>query len=276
MHFVMTSQYDSFRALHIPGNPFILANAWDLGSAKMLAALGAKALATTSAGHAFTLGKCDMGNVSRDVALQHANDLVTATNLPVSADLENGYGEAPEVVAETTQLAIEAGLAGLCIEDTAIPDSHSYDFALAVERIQAAAAVAGGKIVLVARADGVMLGNYDSDEALRRLLAFSKVGADVLFAPVLPDIETVQRICTALDKPFNVLAAGKFTRYSVKQLAAAGVARISLGSALARVTHQAIYDCATQMFNNGELSALTAAADGDSIDALLKREQSHS
>ena len=159
----MTSRYEHFKALHIPGRPFILANAWDVGSAKMLAALGAKALATTSSGHAFTLGKTDMGHVSRDVALQHANDLVVATNLPVSADLENGYGEAPEIVAETTRLAIEAGLAGLCIEDTALPDSRSYSFELSVERIKAASAAAAGKIVLVARADGVMLGNYDGD-----------------------------------------------------------------------------------------------------------------
>ena len=269
----MTSRYEHFKALHIPGRPFILANAWDVGSAKMLAALGAKALATTSSGHAFTLGKTDMGHVSRDVALQHANDLVVATNLPVSADLENGYGEAPEIVAETTRLAIEAGLAGLCIEDTALPDSRSYSFELSVERIKAASAAAAGKIVLVARADGVMLGNYDGDEAQRRLLAFEKAGADVLYAPWLADLETVQHICANLNKPFNVLAAGKFSRYSVAQFVAAGVARISLGGALARVTHKAIYDCATRMFDNGDFSGLAAAADGDKIDTLLKRGQ---
>ena len=270
----MTSRYEHFKALHIPGRPFILANAWDVGSAKMLAAVGGKSTGDPPPpAMLLRWAKTDMGHVSRDVALQHANDLVVATNLPVSADLENGYGEAPEIVAETTRLAIEAGLAGLCIEDTALPDSRSYSFELSVERIKAASAAAAGKIVLVARADGVMLGNYDGDEAQRRLLAFEKAGADVLYAPWLADLETVQHICANLNKPFNVLAAGKFSRYSVAQFAAAGVARISLGGALARVTHKAIYDCATRMFDNGDFSGLAAAADGDKIDTLLKRGQ---
>ncbi len=150
-----------FRALHQPGNPFILANAWDVGSARMLAALGAPAIATSSAAHAFTLGRPDMGHVSRDEALSHACAIAAAVNVPVSGDFENGFGEAPETCAETVRLAAEAGIAGISIEDTALPSATPCAFDLAVERIRAAAARAlPGDFVLVARADGLMNGQY--------------------------------------------------------------------------------------------------------------------
>ena len=132
----------AFRALHRPGNPFILANAWDVGSARMLAALGAEAIATSSAAHAFTLGRPDGGHVTRDEALAHAQELVAATSVPVSGDFENGFGDAPETCAQTVRLAAEVGLAGISIEDTELPDSGAYAFDLAVERIRAAAAAA--------------------------------------------------------------------------------------------------------------------------------------
>ena len=264
-----SERVEYFRALHVPGDPFILPNAWDIGSAKILAALGARALATTSAGHAFTLGLPDMGHVSRDEALAHAADLVAATPLPVSADLENGYGEAPEIVAETVRLAIEIGLCGLCIEDTALPDTAPYPFELALERIRCAVVAAGGKIVLVARADGVMNAHYDCDEAIRRLQAFSSVGADVLYAPMLPHIADLRRLCTLVDKPVNALVSGNFTNVCLSDFAAAGAARISIGSALARVTHAVTAECGRAMFDRGDFSGLTAGAKGGEIDALL-------
>ncbi|TMV79561.1 isocitrate lyase/phosphoenolpyruvate mutase family protein, partial [Thioclava sp. BHET1] len=173
-----------FRALHRPGQPFILVNVWDAGSARMMAALGAQALATSSAAQAFTLGRPDGGTITRDEALAHAEMLVAATPLPVSGDLENGFGAAPETCAETVRLAAEVGLAGISIEDTALPGDAPYEFDLAVERMRAAAAAARAlprDFMLIARADGVMLGHYGLEEALRRIRAFDAAGADGLY-----------------------------------------------------------------------------------------------
>ncbi len=269
----MTDIGTRFRALHHPGDPFILANAWDIGSAKMLAALGAEAIGTSSAAHAFTLGKPDMGHVTRDEALAHAADLVAAVNVPVSGDFENGFGEAPDTVAETVRLAAEAGLAGISIEDTALPGTGAYDFELAVERIRAAAAAARAlpdDFVLVARADGVMNGTYDTEEALARIRAFDEAGADCLYVPLPPTTDDLVRICKATKKPVNALAAGPtYTRLTRTQYAVMGVARISLGSALARVTHRAIFDAAEAMLGAGDFSSLGRGIAGSKVDALL-------
>lgn len=262
----------ALRALHRRGNPFILANAWDAGSAKMLAALGAQAIATSSAAHAFTLGRPDLGHVSRDEALAHAQDLVAAVNLPVSGDFENGYGEAPEDVAETVRLASEAGLAGISIEDTALPGSGAYGRELAIERIRAGAAAARalpGDFVLVARADGVMHGSYDLDEALARLAGYEAAGADCLYVPVPGSLEDQARICAATELPVNALAVGPFTSVSRAQFAQIGVARISLGAALARATHRVIFDAGKAMFGAGDFSPLAATIAGSEVDALL-------
>ncbi|MEL6985223.1 MAG: isocitrate lyase/phosphoenolpyruvate mutase family protein, partial [Actinomycetota bacterium] len=240
-----------FRDLHRPGNPFILANAWDVGSARMLAALGAEAIGTSSAAHAFTLGLPDMGRVSRDQALEHAASLVEATPLPVSGDFENGFGEAPETVAETVTLSAGVGLAGISIEDTDLPDSGAYPFELAVERIAAAVEAARalpGDFVLLARADGVMNRSYDLDEGIRRLQAFEAAGADALYLPMPADLAAVGQICQAVSLPVNALAAGPFTDVTRREFADAGVARISLGSSLARATHRVIADAARAMF----------------------------
>lgn len=264
----------AFRALHRPGAPFILANAWDAGSARVLAALGAEAIATSSAALAFTLGRPDGGTVSRDEALAHAEALVAATPLPVSGDFENGFGEAPETCAETVRLAQEAGLAGLSIEDTALPGEGPYPFELALERIRAAVAAARAlprDIVLVARADGLMLGTYDLAEAIRRLQAFAEAGADCLYAPLPPRPEDIATICKAVGKPVNALAAGPHARLSRADFAAMGVARISLGSALARVTHRALVEAAATLLGKGDFTPLTAAASGTEVDALLSR-----
>ncbi len=263
----------NFRALHRPGNPFILANAWDIGSAKMLVGLGAEAIGTSSAAHAFTLGRPDMGHVSRDEALAHGQDLVAAVNVPVSGDFENGFGEAPEVCAETVRLSAEAGLAGISIEDTALPSPEPYPFTLAVERIRAAAAAARalpGDFVLVARADGIMNGQYDIEEALRRLKAFEDAGADCLYAPLPATLEDMARICAATRLPVNAIAAGPYTDVSRAEFAAAGVARISLGSTLARATHRLIHDAGRAMFQKGDFSPMGKVISGGDVEALFK------
>ncbi len=266
------TQAEIFRALHVPGKPFILANAWDAGSAKMLAALGARAVATSSAAHAFTLGRPDGGTVTRDEALTHAQDLVAAVNVPVQGDFENGFGDDPETCAETVRLAAEVGLAGICIEDTVLPAHTPYDRALAIERIRAAAATARtikGDFVLTARADGLMLNTYDLDEALARLNGFAASGADCLYAPLPASMADLTRICREVSKPVNVLVAGPYTAHTLADYAAIGAARLSLGSALARVTHRAIHDSALDMFQGGTFKRLGNGISGASVDSLL-------
>ena len=197
----MASIGETFRNLHVPGSPLVMINVWDQGTAKMMAALGAKALATSSAAHAYLLGKPDGGDISRDDALAHAQEIVSATALPVQGDFENGFGDDPDTCAETVRLSAEIGLAGICIEDTMFPSGDAYAFDLTVERIKAAVSAARTlpqDFVLTARADGVLMGSYDTDEALRRLQAFEVVGADCLYAPLLPDIDAVRRVTSAV------------------------------------------------------------------------------
>ncbi len=262
----------SFRDLHKKGDPFILANAWDRGSARMLEALGAQAIATSSAAHAFTLGRPDGGLVSREEALAHAADLVAAVDVPVSGDFENGFGHAPEVVAETVTLAAQAGLAGISIEDAALPDDRAYPFEEAVDRIRAAVEAARAlpaDFVLVARADGVMNGHYDMEEALKRIRAFDEAGADCLYVPLPPNVEELKRVIAATDKPVNVLVAGPYAKMTRTEFAQMGAARLSLGSALARVTHRVIRDAGVSMFDKGDFSELTKVIAGGDVDAML-------
>ena len=236
----------TFRDLHQPGTPFILANAWDAGSAKMLARLGAPAIATSSA--------------------------VAAVTVPVSGDFENGFGHDPDTCAETVRLSAEAGLAGISIEDAALPEDRAYDFAEAVERIRAAAAAARAlphDFILVARADGVMNGHYDIDEALRRIIAFDEAGADCLYVPLPKTMDDLRRVIAATTKPVNVLVAGPYAAHSVEFYAAMGAARLSLGSALARVTHKAIFDAAEAMFGAGDFTLLATGMKGADVDSLL-------
>ena len=264
----------SFRDLHQKGNPFILANAWDAGSAKMLAALGASAIGTSSAAHAFTLGRPDGGHVSRDEALTHAADLVAAVKVPVSGDFENGFGHAPEDVAETVRLSAEAGLAGISVEDAALPDDRAYPFEEAVARIRAGAAAARAlprDFVLVARADGVMNGHYDIEEALARIRAFDEAGADCLYVPMPKSVDDLKRVIGATAKPVNVLVAGPYAKLSRSTLAEMGAARLSLGSALARVTHRVIRDAGEAMFSAGDFTPLSGTMAGDAVDAMLRK-----
>lgn len=241
----------------------------------MMAAAGAKALATSSAAHAFTLGRPDMGAVSRDEALAHAETIVAATDLPVSGDFENGFGDAPEFVAETVRLAAEAGLSGCSVEDTMMSAGNpAYPFAMAIERIKAGAAAAralGRPFVFCARADGVMNGVYDLEEGIRRLRAFEAAGADLLYLPVPPGETELRQVLASVTKPVNALAAGPLRKLTVGEFAAMGVRRISLGSMIARLTHAAIRDSLEAMFGNGSFEPLLGAAPGGEIDAMLER-----
>lgn len=259
-----------FRALHRPGEPLVMPNPWDLGSARMLAALGAKALATTSSGHAFTLGRPDMGHVGRDEALEHAAAIAAAVAVPVNGDLENLYAREPDRAAETVHLAAEAGLAGCSIEDTDLPGSDAYPFELAVERVRVAVAAArAADIVLTARADGCLTRAYDADEAVRRCRAFAEAGADVIYAPLAP-MEAQAELCR-IGTPVNLLAAGKFAEGTVADYAAIGVARISIGGALARVTHKVILEAGKAMLERGDLSPLTNTVGASVVDPLLAK-----
>ena len=233
----MISQADKaqrFLALHRPGQPLLMPNPWDLGSARLLASLGFEALATTSSGFAATLGRND-GLVTRDEAMIHAAVIVAATDLPVSADLENGYADDPAGAAETMRLAIEVGLAGASIEDFARePGTGIYDIGLATERVAAAAEAAHAgpvSLVLTARAENYLRGNPDLAGTIARLQAYQEAGADVLYAPGLRSFEDISRVVHEVDRPVNVLALDDVP--PVAELARAGVARISVGGAFA-------------------------------------------
>lgn len=227
----------AFRALHVQEGVFVIPNPWDVGTARILAALGFKALATTSAGLAFSLGRRDgEGAVSRDEALAHARDIVGASDLPVSADLENCFGDAPDIVAETVRRAADAGLVGCSVEDATIdPARPIYDFDLAVARVAAAVKAARSLPVpftLTARAENFLHGRNDLDDTIRRLKAFEAAGADVLYAPGLPGIDAVNSVLAAVTKPINVLMGSKPLPFTVEQLGALGVRRVSVGGAL--------------------------------------------
>lgn len=270
----LSQRHEKFAQLHGAGC-FVIPNPWDTGSARMMAALGAQALATTSSGFAFTLGRPDLGTVSRDEALAHAAQMVSATNLPVTGDFENGFGDDPQTVAETIRLAREAGLSGCSIEDTSMtPGNPAYDFELAAERIKAAAAVAkkmADPFILCARADGVMNSVYDMKEAIRRIKAFEAAGADLLYVPVVPDLDSLRAVVRAVKKPVNALAAGVVARCSVADIAALGVRRISVGSQIARLTHAAIRDSVNGMLKHGSFASFKNAASGSQIDPMLKK-----
>ena len=244
-----------FQALHEGPGAFVLPNPWDAGTARILTSLGFKALTTTSAGLAFALGRRD-GEVTRDEALANARAIVDATDLPVAADLENGYGDAPEAAAETIRLAGEvAGLVGASIEDaTGDPRRPIYDFQQAVERVAAAAEAARAlpfPFMMVGRAENFLHGRPDLDDTIRRLQAYEGVGADVLYAPGLTRAEDIQTVCAAVRKPVNVVMGLKNASFSVAELAALGVRRISVGSALSRAALGAVVRAAREIQEHG-------------------------
>lgn len=268
----LRERHKMFRQLHESGC-FVIPNPWDMGSARMMAALGARALATTSAGFAFTLGRPDLGAVTRDEALAHAEGIVSATSLPVSGDFENGFADEPDRVAEAVRLAREVGLSGCSIEDTCMAEGNPpYGFEAAVDRIRAAADAARSlpdPFVLCARADGVLHGSYDMNEAVRRVQAFERAGADLLYVPLVPDATALQRVTRAVSGPVNALAAGAVARMTVTEIARAGVRRISVGSMVARLTHAAIRDAMRSMLGEGRFAIFSGAANGSEVDELL-------
>lgn len=268
----LAARHQAFHDLHQAGC-FVIPNPWDRGSARMMAALGAKALATSSAAHAFTLGRPDMGGVTRDEALAHAQDLIAATPLPISGDFENGFGDSPDEVAETVRLSGEVGLSGISVEDTRmVPGNPAYPFDLAVERIRAGAAAAQAlnrPFIFCARADGVMNGTYDLSEGIRRLQAFEAAGADLLYLPVPPGKAELAQVLASVRKPVNALAAGPLKQLTVAEMATMGVRRISTGSQIARLAHAAIRDATVAMLDQGSFAPLMGTASGDDIDALL-------
>ncbi len=243
-----------FLALHERPGAFVIANAWDGGSARLLAGFGFKALATSSWAAAASLGRRDHG-LRRDEALQLARVMTDATDLPVAADLENGYGDSPAAVAETIRLAAAAGLAGGSIEDATNDDANPlYDFDFAVQRVAAAVAAARAlpfRFVLTARAEGFVCGRPDLDDVIRRLQAYEQAGADVLFAPGLRELAQVKAVCAAVRRPVNFMNGMKGASFPVAQLAAVGVKRISLAASLYRSAMTGLRDAAKEMAERG-------------------------
>jgi 2-methylisocitrate lyase-like PEP mutase family enzyme len=254
---------EAFRALH--RGTFVIANAWDAGSARILAGLGFPALATSSGAHAGTLGRRD-GQVSRDEALAHARAVVEATALPVSADFENCFADEPDRAAETVRLAGEVGLAGCSIEDSV--QGKIYPLELAVERVAAAAKVS--RVVLTARAENFLRGNPNLDDTIRRLLAYEKAGADVLMAPGLPDLDAVRKVCQSLSKPFNFMAGIPRKSFSVAELQAAGVKRISLATSLWRAAMSGLIEGAREVKEKGTFGYVDRAIGTPDILKLMQ------
>ena len=239
-----------FQQLHRGSGYFVIGNAWDAGSARILAGLGFDALATSSGASAGVLGRRD-GMVTREEALAHARAIVEATDLPVSADLEKGFADAPDGVAETIRLTAASGLVGGSIEDfSADPQRPLYEFGHARERVVAAAEAAHKlpfAFTLTARAENFLRGNPDLDDTINRLQAFEAAGADVLMAPGLPDLAAVRTVCSALSRPFNFMAGIKGRSFSVEELAAAGVKRISLATSLYRAAMSGLVNAAREV-----------------------------
>ncbi len=260
-----------FLALHRNGDPLLLPNPWDVGSAKLLAALGFRALATTSSGFAATLGEDD-GSVDRAVVLEHSRTIAAATQLPVSADLENGYGDGPDVVAQTIRLAAETGLAGCSIEDsTGRSEEPVYDAGLAAERVAAAVEAAHSgpaRLVLTARAENHLHGRDDLADTIGRLQSFQEAGADVLYAPGLSDLADVRSLVASVDRPVNVLARPGLG--SVAALAEVGVARISVGGSFAFAALGALVVAGREFLEDGSFGFLAdSAAGGQAFRAAL-------
>jgi len=248
-----------FRALHERPGTFVIPNPWDAGSAKLLAKMGFEALATSSGASAMVLGKRD-GQVTRDEALAHLRGIAGACELPVAADLEKGFGDAPAVAAETVRLAAEAGVVGGSIEDATGDEAKPlFDMGFAAERVAAAAEAARAlpfPFTLTARTENYLRGNPDLDDTIRRLQAFEKAGADVLFAPGLPTLEAVRAVCRAVKKPVNFMVGIPGKSFSVAELAAAGVKRISLATSLYRVAMAALRDAAHEVKEHGTFGYL--------------------
>ena len=261
----------AFQALHRNAGTFVIANAWDGGSARILQSIGFSAIATSSGAAAGVLGRLD-GKITRDEALSQVRTIVAATDLPVSADLEKGFGDTPEIVAETVRLAADAGLAGCSIEDaTGQSDRPLFDFALAVDRVAAAVQVARAlpfPFTLTARSENFLRGNPNLDDTIKRLQAFEKAGADVLFAPLLPDLAAVRAVCSAVSKPVNFMVGVPGKSFSVAELADAGVKRISLATSLFRAAMTGLHEAAREVQEKGTFTYLDRLID---VNKFMRR-----
>lgn len=262
-----------FQALHRGPRVFVIANPWDAGSARILAGLGFEALATSSGASAGVLGRRD-GYVSRDEALAAARAIVEATDLPVSADLEKGFGDAPEDCAQTIRLAAEVGLVGGSIEDaTGNKERPLYDIVQASERVAAAVQAARAlpfPFTLTARAENFLRGNPNLDDTIVRLQAFEKAGADVLFAPGLPDLAAVRAVCAALSKPVNFMAGIKSRSFTVAELEAAGIKRISLATSLYRAAMSGLLNAAREVKEQGTFGYLDRTMSTPELNAFMR------
>lgn len=265
-------KYSAFRELHESNESFLLPNPWDIGSARLLKASGFKALATTSAGHAYTFGQGD-GSMDTQRILEHCKALVDATDLPVTGDLGKGFGNSPEAVADTIKKASETGLAGCSIEDyTGDPDNPIYDFTLAVERIAAACEAKNSlqhDFILTARCDNYACEIRQFDETLERLKAFELAGADVLYPPGLDDLEQITQCCSALDKPVNIVLESLSSTVTIKSLIGAGVKRMSLGSGLYLAAIGSFLSSVNEIKNTGTLNFLEHAADYSALETTF-------
>ncbi len=261
-----------FRDLHERAGAFVIPNPWDIGTARLLAQLGFEALATTSAGLAFSRGRPE-GRIDREASLAHAREIVEATDLPVSADLEGGFADEPESVAKTIELAAATGLAGASIEDyTGRPEAPIYDFDFAVERVRAAATAAAGlprPFLLTARAENHLHGRPDLADSIRRLQAFQEAGAGVLYAPGLKRADEIATLVRAVDRPVNVVMGLQGGNLSVTELADLGVKRISVGSALSRAALGAFLRAAREILGEGSFTFADEAASFSELDGLF-------
>jgi len=262
-----------FRSLHERDGAFIIPNPWDVGTARLLKSLGFEALATTSAGFAFSAGQPD-NTIGRDRMMIHVAEIVSATDLPVSADLESGFGESPETVAETIQLASQTGLVGGSIEDrTGSPDSPIYELDLAVERIRAAAEAAHALpfvFTLTARAENYIVGRQDLKDTILRLQAYQEAGADVLYAPGLKSKEDITTVVRSVDRPVNVIMGLQGSQLSLSTLSEIGVKRVSVGSALSRAAMGAFLRAATEMKMHGTFTFAEQAVTFKEINTLFQ------
>ena len=264
----------AFRALHHREDAFIIPNPWDAGTARMLAHQGFEALATTSAGCAFSLGKPD-GQIGLLAAMEHVAIVAAATDLPVSGDLENGFGDAPETVAETIRMAASAGLVGGSIEDaTGKPEKPIYDIELAIERVAAAAEAARGlrfPFTLTARAENYLHGRPDLKDTIRRLRAYQEAGADVLYAPGLKSRDDIAAVVQSVDRPVNVLMGLDGVAFSLAELSEMGVRRVSVGSALSRAAMGTVMQAAREMREQGTFTFAQKAARLRDLNDLFRQ-----
>jgi 2-methylisocitrate lyase-like PEP mutase family enzyme len=266
---------EAFRALHQQPGLFVIPNPWDAGSAKLLQSLGFKALTTTSAGLAWAIGKAD-GQATREDSLANAAEIVRAVDLPVAADLENGFGDSPEAVATTIRMAAEVGLVGGSVEDySGNPTKPIYDLHLATERISATAEAVrslGFPFQLVGRAENHVHGVGDLDDTIKRLVAYEAAGADVLFAPWLPSMDDIRAVCRAVTKPVNVVVGPSVLRHSLAELAEAGVKRVSVGGSFTRVAYTAVKKAAQELLGPGTFNWAQGTVAHADVNKLMRRD----